>query len=613
MATNKERIERLEAGLGRFQDHFSRMEVGVSDKFHQLEDAINKLSEALLSNRVASTNNSFELKTNSPTERSRNVREESRDNSEVGRQLFSSKLAKLEFPRFAGDDPTEWFTRVDQFFEYQGTLESHKVGSLHDYQKEFERLGNWVHGWTQKALVGTFMGGLKPDIADNIWMFKPRSLKEVTSLARMRDEQLMRQQKATQPFNQPIVDSPSPTKFKTTLPMKRLTWDKMQKRRAQGLCFNCNEKFTLTHQCKGSQLLLLEGSDDYSEEEETDGLMEPQPEISLHALSGWTAYKTMQVMAKIGPYEVVVLIDSGSTHNFISERVANMLRLPVVPTEPFNVKVASRRCPLVGTTGNDSVQLEATNDGVPMEQPNSETTRDRCVINSNRISQSYLQRHTEREFNVFYFPSSRSRANITGCQPGDATTTGEIRRCVPRTDAPPAHTGNRPSYQSKGRNRARQCETIQDGSWHFCTDYRALNVVTIKDRFPIPTVDDMLDELHGATYFTKLDLRAGYHQVQVHPLDIHKTAFRTHNGHYEYLVMPFGLCNAPSTFQAIMNSIFRSYLRKFMLVFFYDILTYSPNWNMHLEHVQKALEILRQHQFLSNSANVPSGYKNLNT
>lgn len=137
----------------------------------------------------------------------------------------------------------------------------------------------------------------------------------------------------------------------------------------------------------------------------------------------------------------------------------------------------------------------------------------------------------------------------------------------------------------------------KDDTWRFCTDYRALNVATIKDRFPIPTVEDMLDELFRATYFTKLDLRAGYHQVRVHAPDIPKTTFRTHNGHFKYLVMPFGLCSAPSTFQAIMNLIFHPHFRKFILVFFDDILIYSPSWKLHLIHMRKALEILKKHSF----------------
>jgi len=121
----------------------------------------------------------------------------------------------------------------------------------------------------------------------------------------------------------------------------------------------------------------------------------------------------------------------------------------------------------------------------------------------------------------------------------------------------------------------------------------------------------MLDELYGASYFTKLDLQAGYHQVRVSPPDIPKTAFRTHNGHYEYLVMPFGLCNAPSTFQAIMNSIFHPHLSKFILVFFDDILVYSNTWEQHLEHVQQTLSILRQHQFFVKRSKCAFGQQEL--
>ncbi|KAF2310230.1 hypothetical protein GH714_007321 [Hevea brasiliensis] len=279
------------------------MDQGINEKLHQIEKAISKFSEMTLSTKEGTSSVGDDSQ-------SRSNKEESK---EGGQPIFASKLAKIEFPKFSGDDPTEWMAKVEQFFDYQKTIPTEKVylasyhlqGEANQWWRwmqrtEFERLGNKVKGWTQKALVGTFMGGLKTEISDGIRMFKPKTLKEAIDYARMRDEQLLRQRKATRPPYQ--LSSSSPVKSKPTTPVKRLTWEEMQKRRADGLCFNCDEKF-------------VPGT-------------------------GWSSAGTMRVAIQINSIELIALIDSGSTHNFINEKIAEILKLPGKPTKPFNVKVA---------------------------------------------------------------------------------------------------------------------------------------------------------------------------------------------------------------------------------------------------------------------------------
>jgi hypothetical protein len=139
------------------------------------------------------------------------------------------------------------------------------------------------------------------------------------------------------------------------------------------------------------------------------------------------------------------------------------------------------------------------------------------------------------------------------------------------------------------------CKKI--GDWCLYVDYRRLNALTVKNKYPLPIIDELLDELHGASWFSSLDLCLGFHQIRMAEGHEYKTAFHTHthNGHYEYQVMPYGVTSGPTTFQEVINTILAPLLRKCVVVFIDDVLIYSATWQEHIQHIEVVFQLLQHH------------------
>jgi hypothetical protein len=534
-----------------------------------------------------------------------------------------------------------------------------------EYQDRFQALLPRAGPLLEEQRVQLFTGGLQPPLSIDARIQNPQSLAAAMSLARQFELCEQYTAPASRAPGRPLLQAPparltlaAPPAAKPVAPatitvegraIKRLSQTEQEHRRL-GLCYNCDEKFTRGHNRICKRLFLLEGieedDDGAAGEAAEDAGNEETPVFSLQALAGVALADTMQLQVALGAASLVAMLDSGSTHNFISEAAAARTGLPlqnrprltamvangervacvgviraapldidghrfpadlyVMPLAGYDVVLGTRWLaalgPIVWDFSNHAVSFTLQDrafcwQGLAASRPTTVST----TTATNTLLTELLGDFDDVFGEPRGLPPPRSRDHSITLLPG----------------APPVAV--RPyRYPNLHKNELeRQCTVMLeqgliqpsssafsspvllvkklDGSWRFCVDYRALNAITVKDTFPIPVVDDLLDELHGARFFTKLDLRSGYHQVRMRPADIDKTAFRTHDAFFEFLVMPFGLCNAQATFQALMNDVLRPYLCRFVLVFFDDILIYSSSWADHLRHLRVVLSVLRQH------------------
>ncbi|XP_021775488.1 uncharacterized protein LOC110739329 [Chenopodium quinoa] len=393
--------------------------------------------------------------------------------------------------------------------------------------------------------------------------------------------------------------------------MRRLSEQELRQKREMGLCFRCDDKWSVNHRCKKRELSVLISEEEALEEEGTGELavvevgeetpinpVDPPPIISLNSLVGITNPKTMKlhgVGVKLGNSESVKgdgecrgvtphLQGLTVVEDFLTLTLGNadvilgIQWLEKLGTIATNWKPQLMKFDLGGarvtlqedsSLGRTGISLKAmiwtlSKEGTSFLVELCEMEEDGPISKSGPSVPEFLQLTLNQFREVFECPEGlppqrdikhtivlREGTNPINERPfryphiqkneieklvGEMIQAGIIR--------PSSSPYSSPVLLVKKK----------DGSWRFCVDYRALNKSTVPEKYPIPIIDELLDELQGAAMFTKLDLKSGYHQIRVREGDVPRTAFRTHNGHYEFLVMPFGLTNAPATFQSLMNS-----------------------------------------------------------
>ncbi|KAJ0491928.1 putative nucleotidyltransferase, Ribonuclease H [Helianthus annuus] len=589
----------------------------------------------------------------------------------------------------------------------------HQTGSLSEYTKEFDSLLNRVK-LNDEYAASLYIGGLKPEIRCLVKIFKPRTMRDAIAMAKQQTvvyTTLFGEKDVKKPnLNQTVNHASSKGSFSTNtknlgttnnnlalLPtppnnkmlknVKKVPAKVAEEKRAKGECFWCNEKYSPTHNCKFKHLYILEihGDDEMggSSEEEVVEDLENAAQLSVYAMTGVSSYSTMRVVGTIGTRQIQILIDSGSTHNFVNSKLALRMNCFTKGVPEMKVLVANGKeldcnqlCPdfqwlmqgvwfktdvlLLPLENYDMVLgiqwLQSLDDivwnfkNLTMQFKVGNKVVELKGVSKNNISLCSLEKFSHmchKDESMVQVQLFSLQEGIKGSFQHHATVVSnapneEIDALLQKYEdvfkvpdsLPPVRscdhkiqlidegvTINQRAYRYPRGQKDIIEKMVQemldmgivrhsvssfaspvvlvkkkDGTWRLCVDYRKLNDQTIKNRFPIPLIEELLEELGGAVVFSKLDLRSGYHQIRMHEKDVHKTAFRTHQGLFEFLVLPFGLSNAPATFQGLMNSVFQKLLRKSVLIFFDDVLVYSKSIQQHIKDLEVVLQLFRDNQ-----------------